>query len=441
MRERIKTSLLSLICGSAVSVAALAAPTVRTIGGDGTYTSAAAATTTAARSGSLRSTGSGGLRPSISATTTGGTAATGSVSSGGTLTNRASSTPRLSIGKYIGTPKSISTTPSGTGDSEALSQRIDELESDIKDKQGKLSGDDYIHVDGNDVTLDVDALADALSDVIGDKGRDGDDREIEIVTDDDGLYWRFTDEEEGVKHLVIEWSELREKLNIDAIQTSITNVNTAITNAISDIDGKLATKLDKQYDLTETPDAAGKALVVDSNGNIVPTGAFVESKWTDAENPDNVKNKVLVTDADGNVKLSTNSLNPDDFGEMAYLDESDLGALAWEDSVTTGFIADDAVTTEKIANSAVARAKLADDISKVISWMEWWKKNAPGDIEIGPDGKMTGDGMQYVLSVDSYGNAQWFRVITPDNADATQLEPTTPTPSEPTPSEPTPSEP
>ena len=387
MRERVKTSLISLVCGAFVSMGAVAAPTVRSVGGDGTYTSAASATT--ARSGSLRPTGTtaGGLRPSVSTTASTTTTAstettTGSVSSGGGTVGRVASSPRLSIGKYIGAPKSMSTTP--VADKDNLLERVEKLETDVErletDKQDTMSGSDYIIIDDDEIVLDLEKLR---TDLELKDGKDG--RAVEMGTNDTGLLWRYVGDTDDAWQTLITWDEVREKLDINGLNTRLNNLKETIN-----------TKLDNTF-----PDAEpGAALIVGADGTVTPTGSFV-NKQQDAGD----KGKVLVIGEDGVVQPGTyaTGVNPDDLGDLAYLDETDLGKLAWEDSVTTEFITD----------SAVTRAKFADDIASVLSWIEWWKKNAPGDIVIDPKtGKMTGDGMQYVLSVDNYGNAQWFRVIT-----------------------------
>ena len=388
MYRGIKTSLISLICGAAVSTGAFAAPTVRTLGGTGTYVSSAAATSS--RAGSLRSTGAtGGLRPSVSISGTSGTdandttTATGtSVSSGTTSVGRVASSPRLSIGKYIGAPKSVSTTPSG-GDSSDLLARIEKLESDVSNlettKQNLMSGSDYIYIEDNEIVLDFEKLKADLE--LG-TGTDG--REIEMGTnDEDGILWRYVGDTEW--NILITWDAIRDKLGLGAINQEIADLTDALNR-----------KLDKQYDVssaTGDPTLVNKALVVDNNGNIQPLGEFVNIDQG-AQN----EGQILVVGDGGRVTLGERT-------GVTNQDLADLGLreLAYRNTVDTAHIDD----------TAVARAKLANDIASVISWIEWWKTNAPGDVTIDPTtGKMTGDGMQYVLSVDANGNARWFRVIT-----------------------------
>lgn len=406
MREGIKTSLLSLICGAAVSMGAFAAPSVRTIGGDNTYTSAAAATSS--RAGSLRPTGTTAVKPSVSvsSTTAGtatngtGTSTTGSVSNGGTVSGRVASAPRLSIGKYIGAPKSVSSTPSTPSgfDPTELINRIDRLETDVTNlestKQDNMSGSDYIYIENNEIWLNLNALEQKLAnDGIGEDGQT-----VEMGTNDTGLLWRYVGETDDDWRVLITWDAIREKLDLNGINQTINNLTTQINN-----------KVDNHYD---DPDAIGTALIVNQSGDVIPGGKFVN-----LEQGANNEGKILVVGGDGTVTLGDDQTGIVDTTQLA----TDLGlkALAYRDTVDTAHIDD----------AAVARAKLADEIASVISWIEWWKKNAPGDgVTINPTtGKVEGDGNQYVLSVDPNGNARWFQIVTAPESTETGTD-ETPTP-------------
>jgi hypothetical protein len=314
---------------------------------------------------------------------------------------RTASSPRLSIGKYIGAPKSVSTSPTGESD---LTARVEKLETDVADletsKQDNMSATGgYIYIEDNDILLDLEALQAAMESGLKT------DRKIVFNPDDTGLQWKYDGDSEWNPNYVVEWAYIAEKLDIAGINTKISNVISSLNN-----------KLDKSYDLTENPAAGGMALVVNKEtGAIEPTGKFVNAEWSGEES----KNKILVTDETGTVKLSNNEMvSPDDLGNLAFLDESDLGALAWEDTVTTDFIADKAVT----------RAKMADQIAEIMDWINWWKTNVPNGVGMDENGNIvrpgagSDDGYQYVLSMDKYGNAQWFRVITPENAEELDTE-------------------
>ena len=406
MREGIKTSLVSIMCVVAASVAN-AAPTVRTIGGAGTYDSAASAAnaTAAARAGSLRSTG-GYIRPTASvstgaATTTGttttGTTVGGSVSTGGATVGRVASSPRLSIGKYIGAPKSISTS-GGTGSD--LTGRVEQLESDVAtlqtDKQDALQDSTYITVAGDELVLDLERIKEDLE--IGD-GTDG--REVEMGTNDDGLLWRYVGDTEW--QTLITWDTISEKLDFDGIDQTI---NQSITNLRTEMLAALDTKVDKDQGVAN----AGKVLAVDDNGLVAPSDNYYSKTEIDQQIQNITDSQVTTADLDTKVDKDQGIDNagktlvigadgmvvPSDI-EFATTDDLDnLGDLAYEDTVSTTFIDD----------GAVERAKLADDIAGTLTWVEgwkqWWDENRPGD-------------GQYVMSVDENGNQLWFRVITADD--------------------------
>jgi len=387
MREGIKTSLLSILCVAATA-AAPAAPAVRSIGGTGTYESAASAAnaTASSRAGSLRATG-GFIRPTASISTSGATpkVATptstasgtttmgGSVSMGGGTVGRVASTPRLSIGKYVGAPKSISSSAPTTSD---LDTRIDRLERDVSelqtDKQDALVDTTYITVSGNELILDVEKIREDLD------LKDG--REVEVDADnDEGVKTRYIardGEEQEPWDLLISWEDLRKKLSLEQmdadISQSIANLRTEIMNRITQleqrIDADLSTKVDKNQFHGDEHDSelVGRAMVVGADGTLAPTGEFV---------------------------------TPNDLDNMV----DGLGALAYKDTVSTADIDADSVTTEKLANTAVEREKLAAEIvstlDQVTAWENWWNENKPGE----------GD---YVMSVTADGTRQWFRVIT-----------------------------
>lgn len=267
MREGIKTSLLSILCVAATSVA-FAAPTVRMVGGNGTYESAAAATA-ASRAGSLRATG-GYIRPTATtggatlsaATTTAATTGT-ATTAGGTATNRVASSPRLSIGKYIGAPKSISSS-AGTGSD--LTARVKQLEDDynrldgvVDGKQDALQDSTYITVQGDEIILNLDKVREDLN------IEPGSGREIEFSDNETGLYWNYVDD--ATDHEVITWAELRERLGTG-------DVDEKISDAIDDIKEEIAAKY---VPLDQTAANAGKVLVVGDDGIVTPTEIDIPS--------------------------------------------------------------------------------------------------------------------------------------------------------------------
>lgn len=348
MREGIKTSLLSILCVATVSTGAFAAASVRSVGGAGTFDSVASASansTMNARAGSLRATGVARPTATVSASKTesgSATAATSqpAVSTGGTSIGRAASTPRLSVGKYIGVPKSVSSTVNLPD----LNGRLDKLESDVaaleSDKQDALKDSTYITIEGDELVLDVEKIKEDM-DI-----KDG--REVEMDTNNDGLLWRYVGET-GWQTLVT-WEEIKGKLNIE-------EMNRAINQEVIDIRNELAEGLDGKVDIAQGEALAGRVLVVNSAGNVSPTGEFYDKSQVDA-------------------KIS--EINSD---------LGDLGALAREDEVTTPFIKDDAVTINKVESNIRTTLQMADD----------YLSGAPN----------TG---KHVLSVDD-GHAKWLQVV------------------------------
>lgn len=454
MRERIKISLLSILCVAATATAN-AAPTVRTI--NGTYDSAAAAAagTTSSRAGSLRT--GGYIRPTATVSTssatpranpttsvTTGTASSGgSVSTGGGTVGRVASTPRLSIGKYVGAPKSISS--SGGGASSDLLQRVEKLEGDVELKQNALSDSTYITVSNDELVLDLDKIK---QDLELQNGTDG--REIEMGTNDEGLLWRYVGDTDW--QTLISWSTISEKLDFAGIETSIA---TAVANLRTELMAELDKKLDKNQGTGENGELIGRAMVVGEDGIVRPTGDFANKDdvytKTQVDNKITEINETIVTTGDLDKKVdihqgddpnligmamvvnSDGDLEPTgDFvtaGELDNLIEAydldNFGQLAYMDSVGSAQINANAVNTEELAAGAVTRAKLAsdivdslDDVQWIQKWEDWWNENKPGE----------GD---YVMSVQADGTRQWFRVITADDIVEDTPEPNPDTPVEP----------
>lgn len=395
MREGIKTSLISILC-AATATFAHAAPAVRTVGGTGTYDSAASAANATAtnRAGSLRATG-GYVRPSATSTsgatqkattaatttsTSSGTATaitsgtqktTSSVATGGGTTGRVASTPRLSIGKYVGAPKSISTTNNSVSD---LTQRVDKLETDVgalqTDKQDALKDSTYITVQGDELILDVEKIKSDLD------LKDG--REVEMGTNDDGLLWRYVGETEWGE--LISWEDLRGHLDLSEINTEINNQVTTLKNLF-------AADLDKKLDKDQGTDAAGRALVVGADGIVAATGDFADAaalnkkldKHTDDET---AHGKALVVDAAGDVVATGVFATPEDVARKldAHTDsESARGKAMVVDTdgniVPTGVFA----TPEEVARKLDAHIDDETAIGKTLV-IDAGGNIVPGDI-------------------------------------------------------------
>ncbi len=223
MKNDLKISKLAIVCVLCTAVSgAYAASSVRSLGGSGTYTSASSAAeanaSSSVRGGSVRVTPSSG----VSGTST-------TVNAGTTTSGRVATTPRLSIGQYLGGTTSVSggsslrpQTPSGGSSSSGGSGSIDEefveiLRSDVDELQGTVETlrqsderledqlldkqdalvpgqDGYIFIDTNtnEIFVEVDALEEALKDSLQlSDGKDG--REVELGYNETELLWRYND--------------------------------------------------------------------------------------------------------------------------------------------------------------------------------------------------------------------------------------------------------
>ncbi len=384
MRMGIKTSLLSILTVAAFCGDGFAAASVRAVGGTGTFTSASSATEGSARAGSLRA--GGYARPTASLSASAGSAAApaasnasatsgatmttgGSVSAGGTSASRAASTPRLSVGKYIGNPVSISTKGKTADD---LDLRIDKLERDVSeletDKQDMLDDSYYIDIDQdrNELILNVDRVRTDLElddGVVVDIDADNDDG-IKVV------YHGVDAAINGKPQMLISWEDLKTKLDLGgmngAINESIAGLRSEMLTSFAEVSNRLAEKVD-----ISQPEGKGYALVVnETTGMVEPTGDFYPKS--------DVYNKTEINELVARTGL-------EELGDLAYKNQ---------------------ITNDDVANSAaIARGKLAGDIVGVLDWIQWWNDNVPK----GPDGKP--DGHSYVLSVDQDGNRAWFRVV------------------------------
>jgi len=263
MKNELKISTISIVCVLCASVVsgAYAASSVRSLGGAGTYTSAASASKSGASTGVARA---GSVR--ISPTTT--NANTAKPSGGASVTaGRVAASPRLSLGKYLGGKTAISggssTRPGGStggdggssmdpGLAAELNNRVNVLEDSVADlktssedllenKQDKLTGDDYIEIDNNgNVSLIVENLK---QDLAGIDGADG--REVAIDTSADGKYivWQYDGDTTwqqliAIEDLVGPQGEKGEKgdpgdaANLDQYSTTL-QMNQAIADAIN----------------------------------------------------------------------------------------------------------------------------------------------------------------------------------------------------------------
>ena len=374
MKHDLKISRLAIICVLCTAVSgAYGASSVRALGGAGTYASAsdaaaagsggAANSTASVRGGSLRVTPNSGAS---------GTAT--SISTSNTTSGRVATTPRLSIGHYLGGGTAVSggssLRPSGGGSSSSgggsssggdtnpdvsgLRQDVDDLMREVEDlhtadsdihesidilrdeTQGKLipGADGYIIIeDDNEIFVDVDALQGALETVAGKDGR-----EVELGSNDTHLLWRYVGEGND------EWRELIAKAditgpqgekgekgepgdpaNLDAYSTT-EQMNAAIGAAIANladtyatiqyVDDKLSTKADKATTLAGygISDAMNREeitkAIADATSDIVGS-AEIEQFKTDVAGL-----KTTVGDANSGLVKSVNDLS----GNVTALD-------------------------------------------------------------------------------------------------------------------------
>ena len=349
MKHELKISRLAVVCVLCAAVSgAYGASSVRSLGGSGTYTSAAAAAAdgnsggaASVRGGSLRVTPSSG----VSGTTT-------NISAGNTTGGRVATLPRLSIGHYLGGGTSVSggssirpITPGGStsgggstgggdvsaGDLDALRGQVDQLERDIEglrtaddnfsdallDKQDALiPGDDgYIIIDDatNEIFVDVDALEGALETVAGKDGR-----EVELGSNDTHLLWRYVGES-GWRDLIAiaditgpqgpqgekgEKGDPGEAANLEAYSTT-EEMNQAIRAAVDGLAGTYATKTELTNVSSAVDALSGKIgnTAMGTTANTV-TGAIAELAGN-AGNYENVKYKATVAMWENNKNSDT----------------------------------------------------------------------------------------------------------------------------------------
>ena len=322
MKNDLKISTLTIICVLCTAVSgAYGASSVRSFGGSGTYASAsdaAAANTSSATSASSVRGGSVRVNPG-----SGVSGSSTTIEAGTTTNGRVATTPRLSIGHYLGGATSISggsslrpqTPGSSSGGSSSggdggldpdvaagLRQQVDQLQRDVEDlrnaddnindqlldKQDALiPGDDgYIIIDDatNEIFVDVDALQGALETVAGKDGR-----EVELGSNDTHLLWRYVGES-GWRELIAkaditgpqgpqgekgEKGDPGDAANLDAYSTT-EQMNQAIGNAIAALADVYATKAElANY---ATSDDLSRGLAAKANAADVYTKAEVYNK-------------------------------------------------------------------------------------------------------------------------------------------------------------------
>ena len=323
MKHNLGISTVAIVCVLCTAVSgAYGASSVRSLGGSGTYTSASNAAAAADSNGSASSIRGGSVRVNP---TSGVSGTSTTIEAGTTTSGRVATTPRLSIGHYLGGATSVSggsslrpTTPSGgtsgggstgggvSGDDFAgLQGRVDQLERDYNDLQGVTDGltdqiatkqdvlvpgnDGYIIIDNNEIFVDVEPLRDALNIAAG--------REVELGSNDTHLLWRYVGEGNDDWRELISKAEITgpqgekgekgepgDAANLDAYSTT-EQMNAAIGNAIDALADVYATKAEValKADKTElanyaTSDDLSRGLAAKANAADVYTKAEVYNK-------------------------------------------------------------------------------------------------------------------------------------------------------------------
>ena len=395
MKNDLNISKLAIICVLCTAMTgAYGASSVRSLGGSNTYTSASNAAAANSASGSSTSSVRGGSVRVTPNSGVSGTSTTINSGSSTTTSGRVATTPRLSIGQYLGGATSVSggsslrpQTPSGGSSSGGssnpdisaeLRNDIDQLQRDVidlrtenenisdqlLDKQDALipGQDGYVIIDDNtnEIFVDVEALQESLEGVIGQDGR-----EIELGSNDTDLLWRYVGDGDN-------WNVLISKAEITGPQgpqgepgepgsaADLTNYSTteemnfAIANAIAAVANTYVTKeeLEANYATTESVESGlqgrelgsnkTKTITTENQNSEVafPTVGAI-TRWTNEQ----LQN------------LSTDGLpvNPDNI-----LDNSISGSK----------LEDGAVTTDKIADEAITEGKLSPELSAEISGKE-----------------------------------------------------------------------
>ena len=392
MKNDLNISKLAIICVLCTAMTgAYGASSVRSLGGSNTYTSASNAAAANSASGSSTSSVRGGSVRVTPNSGVSGTSTTINSGSSTTTSGRVATTPRLSIGQYLGGATSVSggsslrpQTPSGGSSSGGssnpdisaeLRNDIDQLQRDVidlrtknenisdqlLDKQDTLipGQDGYVIIDDNtnEIFVDVEGLQESLEGVIGQDGR-----EIELGSNDTDLLWRYVGDGDN-------WNVLISKAEITGPQgpqgepgaaADLTNYSTteemnfAIANAISAVANTYLTKEEAEATYTTTDyverglqgrESTGnkvKAITAENQNSAVafPTVGAI-TQWTNEQ----LQN------------LSTDGLpvNPDNI-----LDNSISGSK----------LEDGAVTTDKIADEAITEGKLSPELSAEISGKE-----------------------------------------------------------------------
>ena len=252
MKYEFKISTLSIVCVlcAAMSAPAFGAPAVRSLGGAGTYVGSAGATAAKTTGGakpatttSVKSVRGGSMRVNPSS---GGASASTRVSS-----TRASSSPRLSIGKYL---SGSSTAVSGTVkpvDPELSAGNLQDRIEVLEDYLGYTEGDTPLKAGVAAMELDVAKLKQDLSEMRG--------AQIDVVYGTDGVLTITRGSETIVSEKFVTAADLETALNdaVDGVVTS--DMLDIVEQDIADIKSEVSTLTDADKALQDAIDALESA--------------------------------------------------------------------------------------------------------------------------------------------------------------------------------------
>lgn len=426
MKNELKISIVSIVCVLCVSgmSGAYGASSVRTLGGTGTYTSAASASqsggsTGVARAGSVRVTPTTAVKANTTKPTT----------SASTTAGRTATTSRLSLGKYLGGGTAISggsstrpgngsstTNPGNPGLSADVSNRLEQLEDQVDDlksanedlkesMQNKLTGDGYIEIDkdGN-ISLIVDNLKD---DLIGIDGNDGREVLIDVGIGKDGkkhIQWKYDGDTQWTDLIAID--ELKGEPgsgnDVDwTLYSTTEEMNDAISKALGKVDDtyskeELDEKLEpvtsfeeKMEELTQTVEDNSQGLQ-DLQETITVINQTVET----------VNN--FITE-EGNLSIEENSITsaeiaPDTITNAEIAPDTITNAEIAPGTITSAEIAEDAITNYELAPEAVELTHLSEEVA--------------GQLVGAPEEEPNG---MYVLLVAPNGERVWADLVMSDD--------------------------
>lgn len=449
MKNELKISTVSIVCVLCASVVsgANAASSVRSLGGAGTYSSAASASQSGTSTGVARA---GSVRV---APTAGKTTAVKPANSPSTSAGRVSASPRLSLGKYLGGSTAISggssTRPGGStgggstgggtidpGLAAELSNRVNVLEDTVADlkstsedlgetKQDKIVAGDYIAIENGEVFLDVDALgADTTASVANGKlmlsiaGGDP----IELVQLSDLL---SADDMNAVIDDALEAKGFVTQTALDDVVSDVTENATAISGLTANV----SNKADKQIGATKDTIA-----VIGDNGQYVGSDKKLADFATTAqldelkdtiptdesfaqvqENITNVQQNITnLQQTTNNFDQRMTTLQTTVENNMKELETELAGATTTINKITNEAgqvinIAPNSITSVELADNSVTNVKLAQKSVKL--------ENLETEVSEQLVGAPTGetDGM-YVLLVTPDGERVWADLATEETA-------------------------